>query len=156
MFATMTNKQRALFRRDAATALVQLFVLGPALLLLIAWTIWWATALMGLPGNDLARGFLGDSFMLLLYVQIYVMAAMAIPAAASALSDPVVTRLEMWTLTACLISLLPQVFWLIEAFGRLSTSWAVVTAPSGLRFAIRPQPSVPALCFSPGCSPQLE
>ena len=39
MFATMTNKQRALFRRDAATALVQLFVLGPALLLLIAWTM---------------------------------------------------------------------------------------------------------------------
>ena len=156
MFATVTIEQRALFRRDAATALVQLFVLGPALLLLIAWAIWWATALMGLPGNDLARGFLGDSFRLLLFVQIYVMAAMAIPAAASALSDPVVTRLAMWTFVACLLSLLPQVFCLIEAFGRLATSWAVVTAPSGLRFAIRPQPSFPAPPFSPGSSPQLE
>ena len=39
---------------------------------------------MGLPGNDLARDFLGDSFRLLVFVQIYVVAAMAIPAICSA------------------------------------------------------------------------
>ena len=77
--------------------------------MLIAWTMWWATALMGLP-NDLARGFLGDSFRLLLFVQIYV-GCHGNPRRCQRLERPgVVTRLEMWTLTACLISLLPQAF----------------------------------------------
>ncbi len=156
MFATMTTEQRALFRRDAARSLFQAFVLGPALLVTVAWVIWWASSLIGLPGNDLAQGFLGDSFGLLVVIQTHVLAAMAIPAVASGLSDPAGTRLAMWTLTACLFSLLPQVFWLMEAVGNRAAKQPLPAPLDGGRFDTRTQPLMPALRFCYGTSPQLE
>ena len=46
------------------------------LLLALAWVIWWAA---GLPGNDLATGFLDDAFKLVVFIQMYLVAVMAGP-----------------------------------------------------------------------------
>ena len=152
----MSALHRSRFRRDAKTTLVQLFVQAPAVLLLIAWVIWWAASLIGLPGNELATGFLGDAFQLLVFIQTYVIMLMLVPAILCMLSDPVGTRLAMWALGSCLLSLMPQVFFLMQTLGDRAAGQPVVATQLGVRFAIRPQPPIPAFGFSPGASPQLE
>ena len=155
MFASMPYRQQALFRRDAATMLFQLFVQAPLVLVLVAWVIWWGAALIGLPGSDLATGFLADAFTWLAFVQIYVLVVMMVPAILCCLSDPVGTRLAMWALASSISQSIPHLFYGMAASWEHTTGLPPATA-GGVRFAFCPQPAIPASCFSPGSSPQLE
>lgn len=156
MFASVTRQQRTAFRAEARSTLFMLFVVGPAMLLALAWAVWWTASLLGAPGNELASGFLGDAFSLLVFVQTYVVMVMAIPGIMCMLSDPVETRLAMWALAASVLSLLPQVFCLMEGLGSLQGAQPVPATPDWLRYDVRVRFSVPELRFSPGVSPQLE
>ena len=133
-----------------------MFVVGPALMLLLAWAVWWTAFLLGAPANELTAGFLGDSFGLLAFVQSYVLMIMLVPGILCALSDPVQTKLAMWVLAASAISLLPRVFCLMEGLGSLLGAQPVPVAPGGLRYSVRVRPSILELRFAPGVSPQLE
>ena len=181
MFVFMSDQQRATIRRDAKELLAQAFVMFPVLLLALAWVIWWAA---GLPGNDLATGLLDDTFKLLVFIQMYLVAVMAGPVILCYLSEPTGARLAMWTFTAIffprVVQLLeaagghmiaqwvplvtgwltdnffPRVVQFLEMMGGHPTAQPVLATPGGVRPAIRPQPSIPSLGFSPGASPQLE
>ena len=133
-----------------------LFVVGPAMLLLLAWAVWWTAALLGAPANELTAGFLGDSFGLLAFVQSYVLMIMLVPGILCALSDPVQTKLAMWALAASAISLLPRVFCLMEGLRSLLGVQSLPAVPGGLRYNDWVRPSIPELRFTPGASPQLE
>ena len=133
-----------------------LFVVGPALMLLLAWAVWWTAALLGAPANDLATGFLGDSFGLLVLVQTYVVMIMMVPAILCALGDPVETKLAIWAFTASVFSLLPRVFCLMEGLGARAAYQILPAPPKGVHFDTRTMQPIPALRFSYGTSPQLE
>ena len=181
MFVFMSDQQRATIRRDAKELLAQAFVMFPVLLLALAWVIWWAA---GLPGNDLATGHLDDVFKQLVFIQMYLVAVMAGPVILCYLSEPTGARLAMWTFTAIffpqVVQLLeaagvhtiaqrvpltmwwftaivfPKVIQFLKTLSGNPTAQPVLTPPGGVRFAIGPQPPIPALRFTPGASPQLE
>ena len=133
-----------------------MFVVGPAVMLLLGCWVWLTAALLGAPAIEMTADFLGDAFGLLAFVQVYVVVLLMVPGIACMLSDPVGTRLAMWALGSCLVSLMPQVFFLMQTMGVRAASQPVVAAPSSARFTIRVQPATPELRFAPGTSPQIE
>ncbi|MDE2900263.1 MAG: hypothetical protein OXN15_04475 [Chloroflexota bacterium] len=151
----MTGRQRTIFRQEAAGALFMLFIVGPATMVLLASAVWGIGALLGLPANALAIEVLGDSLGLLLLVQIYVVILMLVPGIFCMLSDPVGTRLAMWALGSSLCRTIPRLFYGMAASWEHSTGVPPAEA-GGVRFAFSPRPTMPAPCFSPGTSPQLE
>ncbi len=156
MFASLTCQQRTAFREEATSLLVMLFVVGPAVMLLLGCWVWLTAALLGAPAIEMAADFLGDAFGLLAFVQVYVVMIMTVPGILCMLSDPVGTRLAMWALGSCLVSLMPQVFFLLQTIGIRAASQPVVATLIGARFSIRVHPAIPELRFTPGASPQIE
>ena len=156
MFYPLPYQQIVALRRDFKVALFQAFVLMPTLILMLGWVIWWGDSLNGSPGNDLTQTFLGDSFKLLAFIQVYLVALMAFPALLCALSDPSGTRLAMWALTASVRSLLPRVFCMTETLGPRLGVPPLAVVPAGLRYTVGARPSIPELRFTAGVSPQIE
>lgn len=136
-----------------------MFVVGPALMLLLALMVWGTEILLGLlgaPADGLTLDFMGDAFGLLGLVQISVVVILLIPGILCMLSDPVGTRLAMWALGSCLLSLMPRVFCLAEDLGARLDAPSMPVVHNGLRYKFQARPSIPELRFSPGVSPQLE
>ena len=125
--------------------LFMLFVVGPALMLLLAWAVWWTAFLLGAPAMDLTTGFLGDAYSLLLFVQLYVVMIMAIPGIMCMLSDPVETRLAMWVLASSVLNVLPRVFCMMEGLGSLLGAQPVPVAPGGLRYSLQKRGNSPII-----------
>ena len=156
MFYPLPYHQLVALRRDFKAMLFQAFILMPALILMLAWVIWWGDSIAGSPSNDLTRTFLGDSFKLLAFIQAYLVALMAFPALLCTLSDPAGTRLAMWALAASVFTLITRVLCLIDALGVRLNAQPIPAVPSGLRYTVRVRPSIPELRFTAGVSPQLE
>jgi hypothetical protein len=111
---------------------------------------------LGLPGSDVGAYFMHDASELLISTIVYVLAISTVSAVLRALSDPVETKVAIWTFIPWLCSFFPKVVQFLDSLGCRTTDQPVLTTPLSLRFAIRPQSPIPALCFSPGASPQLE
>ena len=158
----MSDQHRSQSRREAEVTLTptQFCLLLPAAAVAAVGVIASVASVMGLPGGNVATDFLRDAFGLLISTLVYVVAIITVPAIVCALSDSVGTKLCMSAFTASVFIFLPRVLpWiaqLLDMAGCPTTVLPVLTTPLGVRFAIRPQPSLPALRFSPGASPQLE
>lgn len=152
MFESVFQHLRAIFGRDAKDA-PQVFIMLSAQILLVAWVISWAD---GMSDNDLNRTLLGDAFIVLAHLEAFVMASMGFPVIVYALSDPLNTRFSTWALTAGVCSILPKVVYLLETLWTSPVAQPALATPGGVRLAIRPQPTIPRLGFSPGASPQIE
>ena len=153
MFVFMSDQQqRANINHELKATPDLFFWLAPAMLVAIVATIATVVSHMGLPGSDLAASFLRDAVELLIFTMVYI----TIPVIVCALCDPVGTRLCMWALGSCLVSLMPQVYFLMQAMWARAASQLPSTAPGGLCYNVRVQPSIPELRFTPGTSPQLE
>ena len=160
MFSSATYQQRVQFRREDKAILALILLLAPAALVatagVIACVIKTAADVMGLPGGDLAASFLHDTFGLTIFTLLYVVAIITVPAIVCALSDPVSSRLAIRPFKDFVFGFLPPVVQFLETLGGHPTAQPLLATPGGVRPVIRPQPSLPALRFSPGDSPQLE
>ena len=152
MFASLTRQQPAKSHNDLEPTPDLFFWLATALPIVTVWAVAAAVHGMGLPGGEIAAGFLDDTLELQIVTMVYV----TVPLIVCALSDPMTIRLAIRTLTASLGRLLPQVALLFETLGGQTATLTVPAMPDSVRLAVRPQMPIPALRFSPGASPQLE
>ena len=174
----MSDQQRATIRRDAKELLAQAFVMFPVLLLALAWVIWWARACRGTTWPRAIWTMCSSSWC---SFQMYLVAVMAGPVILCYLSEPTGARLAMWTFTAIffpqVVQLLeaagvhtiaqrvpltmwwftaivfPKVIQFLKTLSGNPTAQPVLTPPGGVRFAIGPQPPIPALRFHPPALP---
>ena len=161
MFASLTRQLRVQSQRDVELTpeeFISLVVLlAPVVLMGIVWVVAMLMDVLSLPGGDLAASFLDDTFRLQIFALIYVLTVFAIVCATR---DPVSARLVVRTLMSSLSSLLspflPRIIPLLEMASSHTTAQPVLATPSGVRFAVRPQPPILSFGFSPGTSPQLK
>ncbi len=156
MFAFLTRQLSVQSGRDIKPTPDLLAWLAPAMLMAFVWTIAAAIDVMGLPGDDFATSFLRGS----LWLQVFTMVYVTVPLIVCALSDPVEIRLAMRTSIVSLASFLPRVIprilHFLETLVGHPTAKPILATPEGVRPRILPQPSILALGFSPGVSPQIE
>lgn len=158
MFAFMIRPQRVQSYREveAKAVLAVIVSLVPPMLVGIVAGFGLLAYELGLPGSDVGVYFMHDASELLISTIAYVLAVLTVSAVLRALSDPVETNVAIWTFIPWLCSFFPKVIQFLETLGGHATAIPVLTTPSGVRYAIRPQPSIPPLRFFFGLSPQLE
>ena len=151
MFSFTVHPQRIQSYREVEAKAVLAF--SVALLLVAPVGIGGVLAAMGLVGGDAAAFFLLDAPLIAL---AYIAAITTVSVILHALCYPAETKFATWSFTTCLFNFSPRVVQLLKTLGDQTTTLPALTTPFGDRLAIRPQSSLPSLCFTPGASPQLE